>query len=203
MKREISGPQIHVNRIEALTDGVFAIAMTILVLSLEVPSRNQATSQSELVQNVMGKGYQFMSYFISFFVIGSIWISTIRRTHILRKTDYKHFWLNMLNLFFVTTIPFTTSLMGDYGEFEFAELLFHFNILVLEIIALVQWQNLIKNRDLIREDAIDDANLIYYRKVYIFHVIVPLLGVAVSVFTPVWSNLVYLVIFFRVFFIRR
>jgi len=79
LKREISGPQIHVNRIEALTDGVFAIAMTILVLSLEVPSRNQITSQSELVQNVMGKGYQFMSYFISFFVIGSIWISTIRR----------------------------------------------------------------------------------------------------------------------------
>ncbi len=49
----------------------------------------------------------------------------------------------------------------------------------------------------------DDANLLYYRKVYIFHVIVPLLGIAVSVFTPVWSNLVYLVIFFRVFFIRR
>jgi len=40
LKREISGPQIHVNRIEALADGVFAIAMTILVLSLEVPTRD-------------------------------------------------------------------------------------------------------------------------------------------------------------------
>ncbi|MCB1223498.1 MAG: hypothetical protein KDK21_06165, partial [Mesotoga sp.] len=83
------------------------------------------------------------------------------------------------------------------------EVLFHLDILILETIALVQWQYLMNNKDLIREDAIDDSNLIYYRKVYIFHVIVPLLGIAVSVFTPVWSNLVYLVIFFRVFFIRR
>ncbi|AFK07473.1 MULTISPECIES: TMEM175 family protein [Mesotoga] len=203
MKRESPGSEIRINRLEALTDGVFAIAMTILVLSLEVPSRSQVTSQSELVQNIMSKGYQFLSYFISFFVIGSIWISTIRRTHILNKTDYKHLWLNMLNLFFVTTIPFTTSLLGDYGEYEFAEVLFHLDILILETIALVQWQYLMNNKDLIREDAIDDSNLIYYRKVYIFHVIVPLLGIAVSVFTPVWSNLVYLVIFFRVFFIRR
>ncbi len=116
--------------------------MAIFVLSLEVPNRGQVTSQSELVQNVVGKGYQFLSYFISFFVIGSIWISTIRRTHILKKTDYKHPWINMLNLFFVTTVPFAASLMGDYGEFEFAELLSHFNILVLEVIALVQWQYL-------------------------------------------------------------
>ncbi|MGC9321289.1 MAG: TMEM175 family protein [Kosmotogaceae bacterium] len=154
MKRESPSSEIRINRLESLTDGVFAIAMTILVLSLEVPNRSQVTSQSELVQNVMSKGYQFFSYFIPFFVIGSIWISTIRRTHILNKTDYKYLWLNMLNLFFVTTIPFTTSLLGDYGEYEFAELLFHFNILVLEIIALVQWQYLMKNRDLIREDAI-------------------------------------------------
>ena len=96
--------EIRINRLEALTDGVFAIGMTISVLSLEVPNRGQ-----------------FLSYFISFFVIRSIWISTIRRTHILNKTDYKHLWINMLNLFFVRTIPFTALLMGDYGEFEFAE----------------------------------------------------------------------------------
>jgi len=203
LKREIPGPEIHVNRIEALADGVFAIAMTILVLSLEVPTRAQIADQSDLVKLVLGKNYEFLSYFISFFVIGSIWISTIRRTHILKNTDYKHLWLSLLNLFFVTTVPFTTSLLGDYSEFEFAEILFHFNILVLEIIAFVQWEYLMRNTDLIREEVLQSIDLVYYRKIYVFQIFVPLIGIAVSLLTPIWSNTVYLVIFFRMFFIRR
>lgn len=203
MKRGIASPEIHVNRIEALADGVFAIAMTILVLSLEVPTRAQIADQSDLVKFVFGKNYEFLSYFISFFVIGSIWISTIRRTHILKNTDYKHLWLSLLNLFFVTTVPFTTSLLGDYSEFEFAEILFHFNILFLEIIAFIQWEYLMRNTDLIREEVLQSIDLVYYRKIYVFQIFVPLIGIAVSLLTPIWSNTVYLVIFFRMFFIRR
>jgi len=203
LKRGIASPEIHVNRIEALADGVFAIAMTILVLSLEVPTRAQIADQSDLVKFVFGKNYEFLSYFISFFVIGSIWISTIRRTHILKNTDYKHLWLSLLNLFFVTTVPFTTSLLGDYSEFEFAEILFHFNILFLEIIAFIQWEYLMRNTDLIREEVLQSIDLVYYRKIYVFQIFVPLIGIAVSLLTPIWSNTVYLVIFFRMFFIRR
>lgn len=115
----------------------------------------------------MSKNYDFLSYFISFFVIGSIWISTVGRTDILKKTDYRHLWLNLLSLFFVTTVPFTTALLGDYGEFEFAELLFHLKIPILEIIALVQWHYLMKNTGLIRNEILESLDMHYYRKIYV------------------------------------
>jgi uncharacterized membrane protein len=198
-----SDRQTNVNRLEALTDGVFSIAITLLVLTIRIPEPGEIVSQRELIKYILSLDYELFSYCISFFVVGSLWISGNKRMKFLRKTDDLHLWLSLVSLLFITLIPLTTSLLSDYGDFEFVELLFHGNILMLEIIALIEWEYLIRKTDLVQEEVLGKLDIRNIRMKNLFSVFVPVFGMLISVLTPAWSNLVYLLLFFRSLIIRH
>ncbi len=194
--------EFNTNRLEALTDGVFAISMTILVLSIEVPARNQISNQGDLLDHMFRQSYDFFSYLVSFLVIASVWVSSIKRMHTLKKIDYSHLWMSITSLFFVTMIPFTTSLMSDYAEYEFAEILFHGNILILQILSKVQWDHLLRNPHLVDEAISNNLDIDFLKKNSVFLIVVPILGIVASIFTPLWSNMVYVLMLLKII-IRR
>jgi len=102
---------VEFGRIVAFTDGVFAIAITLLVLSLDVPS---GISASELNDFLLDAWPQLFAYFLSFAVIGRFWISHHRIFSSLHDFDRRLLALNLAYLAMIVLIPFTTELLGDY-----------------------------------------------------------------------------------------
>ena len=101
----------EVARIAAFSDGVFAIAVTLLALQLRVPFGERVDVWAAL----RDLWPSFVSFAISFVVIGGYWIAHHRLFSLIERYDRRLLWLNLLSLFFIVLMPFTTSLIGVHG----------------------------------------------------------------------------------------
>jgi uncharacterized membrane protein len=135
---------ISKNRLEALVDGVFAFAMTLLVVGLDVPTIPKAEAAAELPKYLVTMWPQFLSFVIAFFILASFWIVHHEHFHFLHSVNKIVLWLNVLILIFVVLVPFSTNLTGDYSHVQIANLVFHFNMLILGLLFLIQWQYFIR-----------------------------------------------------------
>ncbi|HNY88901.1 MAG TPA: TMEM175 family protein, partial [Methanoregulaceae archaeon] len=121
------------SRLEALSDGIFAFSMTLLVISLTVPLVPDWDAPALLPGMIADMFPEFLIFSIAFFIIAGYWLAHHR---ILRSIDYvddRLIWINLLLLFFIVLIPFTTSISGDYNAVLEAVLLFHINLLCASI----------------------------------------------------------------------
>ena len=100
-------------RTVAFSDGVFAIAITLLVLSIDVPTLHGGQKLDHALSNL---GDNFVSYFIGFAVIGLFWVCHHYFFDSLRGFDGRLLWLNLLYLSFIGLLPFSTALLGDFGN---------------------------------------------------------------------------------------
>jgi uncharacterized membrane protein len=112
-------------RVEAFSDGVLAVAITLLVLDLHV----ETGGEDSLAHQLWAKWPSFAAYVLSFFVIGVIWVNHHALFSLLGRVDRTLLFYNLLLLMFVTTIPFTTAtlaanLRGDTGDIRTAVLLY-------------------------------------------------------------------------------
>jgi len=102
-------------RVEAFSDGIFAIIVTLLILELKVPHLEHPGSAQELLRAlgtlVLPK---MLSWVISFLTICIIWVNHHRLFEMLKGINIVLFWLNVMVLLFVSFIPFPTALVGDY-----------------------------------------------------------------------------------------
>jgi TMEM175 potassium channel family protein len=106
---------VATNRLEAFSDGVFAIAITLLVLELNVPAGDNLWHQ------LKEEWPSFAAFFVSFWVIGIIWVNHHGVLDHLARADRGVLYLNLLLLFTVVFIPFPTALLADHlksGEDE-------------------------------------------------------------------------------------
>ena len=127
-------------RLEALTDGVFAIAMTLLVLDLNVAELGNAASNQELWHALTGMSSNLVSFVVSFLLLGSMWAVHVRQFEHIQEADRRLTAINTLRLLIVVLIPFTTSLAGTYSGLLLGEVLFPINFLTLAIVSWWQWQ---------------------------------------------------------------
>jgi uncharacterized membrane protein len=121
------------DRTVALSDGVFAIALTLLVLSLTVPHLGRA-HQGLLGKKLSHQHDEFISYGISFAVIARLWILHHRLFRALVRIDTRITVLNLAYLAFVALLPFPTRVLGAYGEQAAAIVLYASTVVVLTIL---------------------------------------------------------------------
>ena len=100
---------VEQDRIVMLSDGVFAIAITLLVLDIRVPNGVNSSDVSAIVRSLLP---HFIGYTISFIVIASYWLGHRRIMKVMTHVDRNFLWLNFLFLFFITVFPVPTSLLG-------------------------------------------------------------------------------------------
>ena len=100
------------NRLMGFSDGVFAIAITLLILNIEVPKSTGVAAVA--VSQIVDEWPDVLSYVISFLVIGNYWIVHNDIFGDVERYDRKLLWLNVIYLMFVAFIPFSTSLIGDF-----------------------------------------------------------------------------------------
>jgi TMEM175 potassium channel family protein len=102
------------SRIEAFSDGVFAIVITLLVLEIKVPSLAGTASDAALIAALIAELPVIASCVVTFFIIAIMWVSHHQFWHSLRQADWPLLWLNNLVLLFVVFIPIPTWMLGAY-----------------------------------------------------------------------------------------
>lgn len=125
------------DRLQFFSDAVFAIAMTLLVIDIAVPTiaNGPSVTQAQLdprLWNALGAEFsQFLAYGLSFAVIASNWATHHRKFALLRRFDDRLMSMNLLLLFFIAFLPFPTSLISEYGSSMPAVVLYGSNVAIL------------------------------------------------------------------------
>ena len=140
--------QLQLTRVEAFSDGVFAIIVTLLVLELKVPELHDPHSVAELWPELQALLPKFLSWMISFIIVCKFWLNQHHVLNLARHADYGLVWINAIFLMFQSFVPFPTALMGEYPDNPLAVSLFGavmaFNTLLFMLLHRYVLRNLIK-----------------------------------------------------------
>jgi uncharacterized membrane protein len=145
----VSGQSLE--RLAALSDGVFAVAMTLLVLDLRVPVSEVLHSQQPLwvsgalqseqplVDVLVNLSPRIVTYFMSFLTLGIFWVAQQTQLNQFTRSDRNVSWLNLVFLIAVSIMPFSTSLLAEYITFRIALLIYWLNLLFLGVMLYLNW----------------------------------------------------------------
>src|ERR1035438_9753478 len=103
---------LNKSRIEALSDGVFSITMTLLVLKLEVPEVMHHSTNEDMLHQLLALGPGFATYVVTFLIAGGFWFLHHQSFHFIRHVNGLLLWLNLLFLMLVSLLPFSAGLMS-------------------------------------------------------------------------------------------
>ncbi|WP_164913598.1 TMEM175 family protein [Methanoculleus taiwanensis] len=156
-KRSDPGHPPHIlptDRLNAFADGVFAIVITLLVLELPVPEVADG-----LLWALLEQWPDFLAYIISFVFIGGFWITHAAITRLTEQEDQVTFRLTLITLFFISLIPFSTSLMATHltgSGSRLSVLLYGLNLLIASIMLSGIMRYLARRRELLVDDLAEE-----------------------------------------------
>jgi uncharacterized membrane protein len=191
-KSMVSGQYISKSRLETLVDGIFAIAMTLLVFDLPIPHFNLPLTNITFQNSLYSLLPVFVSLILSFILLAVFWSIHRRIFNQIRVTNSILLWINIIWLLFIVLVPFTSILDGEYGpEFILARIIFNVNMIG---IALFLFLNCfyINHSDLIYENA-DRTKLISSERSSLLFIAIAVIALLLSTITAQWS-LVYILI---------
>jgi len=140
-------------RLAALSDGLFGVAMTLLLLELRVPARELIHSEGDLRHALVGLAPQLLVYLMSFMTLGIFWVGQQTQLNYLARSDRDLTWIHMGFLFAVTIMPFSTRLLIEFLPSHYRTALVEYwaNILVLGAALYFSW-GYATRAGLVRED---------------------------------------------------
>jgi uncharacterized membrane protein len=135
---------LKTSRIEALSDGVFAIAMTILVLNITVPTPPavEAPRLSEALRRLMP---QLFVYFVTFINLGVLWVGQHNQHHFIARADRWFIWINLTYLLLISLLPLSTALLGHYPLHPFALTIYGSNLIAATLALGLHWEYASRN----------------------------------------------------------
>lgn len=174
-------------RLETLADGIFAIAMTLLVLSIEAPLPGTITSSVDFQNYVLELIPKISVYALSFILLGSFWLNH-HIFFLIKKTNTRLVWINILWLMLVVLVPFTTSLIGSYNQYPLSEIIFGINMFLIGILYLINI--LYAYYGGFMEEKVRP----YAKRMMLSYIALPiiaLISMSISFISPLWSLAVY------------
>ncbi|TGK12262.1 DUF1211 domain-containing protein [Leptospira fletcheri] len=145
----LAGQRIH--RTEALADGVFAVAFTLLVLDIKLPATELIRSESDLIAYLVSISHKLLSYGLSFITLGIFWTAHSMQFTFIRKSDRHLSWISVLYLSFVSLLPFSTAFLSEFIQFKTAVVLYWLNLVLLGATIYFHWAYAYRN-DLLDTD---------------------------------------------------
>jgi len=134
---QIAGQKVP--RLEAISDGVFAIALTLLVLDIKVPMGEAIKTERALFDSLCNLMPKFLSYFLSFMTLGIFWTGHTTQFIYIDKSDRHLNWIVLFFLLFVSLLPFTTAFLSEHIHFKLSVGLYWLNIFLLGLVIYIQW----------------------------------------------------------------
>jgi uncharacterized membrane protein len=140
-----------VERLAALSDGVFAVAMTLLVLDLRAPASEAIHSEQGLWTALGALTPKLLMYMMSFMTLGIFWVGQQSQLNHLVRSDRGLSWIHLLFLFAVSMTPFSTTLLAEFTTYRIALLIYWLNILLLGASLYASWVCAV-NSGLVKDD---------------------------------------------------
>jgi uncharacterized membrane protein len=172
-------------RLAALSDGIFAVAMTLLVLDLHVPLRKAVHAEPDLRRALLGLLPQLAMYMLSFLTLGIFWVGQQTQLNHLARSHRSLAWMHLLFLFAVTLTPFSTHLLAEFVHYRTALLLYWLNILLLGVALYLTWQCAI-GLGLLREDVTAEVSRAVKQRIVIGQALYAV-GASLCVINTYWS----------------
>ena len=170
------------NRIEALTDGIYAIALTLAVLTIDVDELPPVGAGGRFIDSLAVTFPQILHYAIAFFVLVSFWMAHHRQVNHITHVDNVFVWLNVLTLFFVALVPFTTDLVGTYAEYPLAVSFYAGNLCMIGLLTTASWIYIAGKGRLVFEDVSSET--------YVSGIARGMMVPLVSIIIIIYANLV-------------
>ena len=139
-------------RLEAFTDGVFAIAATLLVLDLTAHRLGDIDSDAELWAALAGMGELFLNFALSFLLLCLLWMVHVRQFEYIARVDTTLMWLNNLRLLFIVLVPFATGLTTEYEAFLAGRLAMPVAFFFAILFSALEWGWARRHRELLMPD---------------------------------------------------
>lgn len=190
MTHENTQPGLGKNRIEALSDGIFAIVMTLLVFDLKASELPHHASNVELAPALFDMWPKFFSYAVSFIGLGVYWVAHHYMYHAIRRSDRILLWLNIMFFMFVSLLPFSTSLINSYPQTQIAPLFFGANLTLIGWTLYLQWVYATSKEDMVAEYISPE-----YRKAVRFRFMIIPVVATISMIVCFWSVEILLIMY--------
>jgi uncharacterized membrane protein len=155
-----------VERLAALSDGLFAIAMTLLVLDLRVPASGAIHSDLDLWGALVALVPRFIPYFMSFLTLGIFWVGQQTQLNRFARSDRNLAWIHLGFLLAVSLMPFSTALLAEFITFRLALVVYWLNVLLLGVVLFGSWRYAWR-AGLVKDDTTVDMSSAVERRIVI------------------------------------
>ena len=193
--------KVPTDRIETLTDGIFAIAMTLLVLSIEVPTLPAPVTPAVFSAYVTSILPQIFIYVIGFILLAVFWMNH-HIFYVIERTNTTLVWINILWLMSIALVPFSTAVIGRYGQFQLAELIFDLIMLIIGLLWYANW-SYASRKGLVAEKVVPYA--VHIRRSNLALPVLAIIAIMVSFISPIGSFYVFVLVpvIFTVYTVTR
>jgi uncharacterized membrane protein len=172
-------------RIAALSDGVFAVAMTLLVLDLRAPAVEAIHSERDLWTALAALAPRLLMYILSFMTLGIFWVGQQTQLNYLARSDRGLSWIHLVFLFAISVMPFSTALVAQFTAYRLALLLYWGNILLIGAALYASWVCAI-GAGLVKEDLTPQISKAIKRRILIAQALYAF-GALLCVINTYWS----------------
>lgn len=175
----------NLDRLAGLSDGVFAFAMTLLVLDLRLPVAETIHSEHALWSALAALGPQLLMYCMTFLTLGIFWNGQQTQLNYLSRANRDLAWMHIAFLFAITLMPFSTQLLAQFPAYRVALLGYWLNILLAGLLLYASWRY--ADRDsLVREDVPVEIRTAICRRV-VYAQSLYALGALLCILSTRWS----------------
>jgi TMEM175 potassium channel family protein len=175
----------NLDRLAALSDGVFAIAMTLLVLDLRVPARELVHSEHDLWRGLLVLLPRLLVYATSVLTLGIFWNGQQVQINHLSRGDRNLAWIHIAFLAAVSLMPFSTALLAEFIRYRLALLVYWANLLLLGAILYASWRCAVLGK-LVKEALPDEVRCAVERRILVAQGLYAF-GALLCVFSTYWS----------------
>ncbi|MGC5225066.1 TMEM175 family protein [Micromonospora sp. DT81.3] len=183
---------LSTTRTEAFTDGVFAIASTLLVLDLTTHGMGKVSSDAELWSGLADEWMLFLDFALSFALLCLLWLTHVRQFEHIVRVDSTMIWLNNARLLFIVLVPFSTGMVTEYSDFLAGRLLLPLNFFFAILFSWLQWWWAVRHREQMMPD-LSEADAVGYGRGALSAL---LLAVVVLVLAPWIGSIAFTVFLF-------
>ncbi len=180
-------------RIETLGDGVFAIAMTLLILEIRIPVLDPRSASAELPSALYALWPRFLCYVISFVTLGVYWVAHHLHFYTIQRADRMLLWINVVFLMTIGFVPFSTALIGAYVHERIPVILYGANMIAASLALQWHWSYATHNHRLVSAN-VDPALVRSVTQVILVGPLVYLIAIALSWFSTGLSIAAYLLV---------
>ena len=193
MVNEKSPQSFHSNeRLTFLSDGIFAITITLLVLDIKVPEISENLVATELQKELLHLAPNILSYIISFIVLGIYWIAHHNMFMYIKHHDHVMLWLNTLFMMCVASVPFPTALLSRYPNQQISVVAYAGILALTGIVLNLIWWYATTHRQV--DETVEPAFIAFVHRYIRIAPLVYLISIGVSFFSLAIAKFLFVVV---------